>query len=398
MLRWLLALSAACALAISDAAAQKPTDLVPAAMDAASLADSQEFDDCSGQGWCPRMVVIPAGEFTIGSPANEPGRHGDEGPQTSVSVARFAAGKYEVTFAEWDACAADGGCRSNPRPSDSGWGRGRRPVMNVSWNDAQEYVAWLSRRTGQAYRLLTEAEWEYAARAGTRTRFWWGRNTNPRQAQYNWTYNGAPDFSAPGQTAEVGAFAANAFGLHDVHGNISEWVSDCYRNTYAEAPRDAVAPRSCYAHVLRGGSWNDIVPELRSAERNFPPYGERGFWMWGFRVARTLAPEAAVAPPVPSVVWADAPPVRLGQPHPIVLLMMRNPHPPRGSADLDCLIEQGGRAHCNLIRETPAGHGFAEAALSTVETLRAGPMLSDGVTPSLGARTQLTFYFPGPRE
>jgi formylglycine-generating enzyme required for sulfatase activity len=344
------------------------------------------------------MVVIPSGRFTIGSPANEPGRDSDEA-QRSVQVARFAAGLYEVTFAEWDACAADGGCKSNPRPSDAGWGRGRRPVMNVSWNDAQEYVAWLSRRTGQAYRLLTEAEWEYAARAGTSTRFWWGRNTSPRQAQYNWTYNGGPDFTAPHQTAEVGAFAANAFALYDVHGNVAEWVEDCYTGAYGASIDNggAYVPSSCYAHVVRGGSWNEIPPELRSAERNYPPYGETRFWMHGLRVARSLEPSAQ-APFAPRVIWADEPTAAAAFPHPIVSLMARNPHPPRGSAELDCLIEEEGRARCTLVREAPAGHDFGEAALSVVEWMRARPMLSDGVTPSAGARTQVTIWFPGPSE
>lgn len=402
MWRWVWVLSAISTLAIGVAAAQapaKPSDPQPssAAVVSQALSDGQEFDDCGGEHWCPRMVVVPAGSFTIGSPANEPGRDSDEGPQRSVQIARFAAGKYEVTFAEWDACAANRGCTSNPMPSDAGWGRGRRPVMNVSWNDAQEYVAWLSLRTGQTYRLLSEAEWEYAARARTQTRFWWGRNTSPRQAQYNWTYNGAPNFTAPHQTAEIGSFEVNAFGLYDVHGNVSEWVGDCYRSTYGAETSDgsAFTPSSCFAHVLRGGSWNDIVPELRSAEREYPPYGEGGFWMWGFRVARSLGlPEA---PAEPHVIWADWQD-DYANPHPIVTLMMQNPHPPPGHADLDCLVESGVRTHCTLIRETPAGHGFAEAALSVVEDMRAQPMLSDGVTSSVGVRTQVSIYFGGPGE
>ena len=126
----------------------------------------REFDDCGGAGWCPRMVVLPAGSFTMGSPSSEKGRERDEGPQHVVTIPRpFAVGKYEVTFEEWDACVRGGGCPH--RLGDKGWGRGRRPVINVSWKDAQDYVRWLSRETGKEYRLLTEAEWEYAARAGT---------------------------------------------------------------------------------------------------------------------------------------------------------------------------------------------------------------------------------------
>ncbi|MBO0766976.1 MAG: formylglycine-generating enzyme family protein, partial [Hyphomicrobiaceae bacterium] len=148
------------------------------------------------------MVVLAAGESTMGS--NE---YDSEKPPHRVKIARpFAVGKFEVTFAEWEACAAGGGCTGNRTPGDGGWGKGRRPVVNVSWHDAKEYVAWLSRKTGKTYRLLSEAEWEHAARAGTTTRYAFGDSIANSQAQYG-----------VDKTAEVGTFAPNAWGLYDMH-------------------------------------------------------------------------------------------------------------------------------------------------------------------------------------
>ena len=191
----------------------------------------------------------------------------------------LAVGKYEVTFEEWDACVAANGCAQ--RPSDDGWGRGRQPVINVSWQDAQQYVAWLSRRTGQRYRLLTEAEWEYAARAGTVTAYSFGTSISPSLANYA--------ESGLRQTQIVGRYPANGFGLHDVHGNVWEWVQDCYAATYYGAPSDAaeaVTGGDCSSRVLRGGSWGGPPQLLRSAHRNWSlPYFR--FNLFGFRVART---------------------------------------------------------------------------------------------------------------
>ena len=198
----------------------------------------------------------------------------------------FAVGKYEVTFAEWDACVADGGCGGH-RPEDSGWGRGRRPVINVSWDDAKAYVRWLNRKTGKQYRLPSEAEWEYAARAGTTTRYNWGDDIGRNRANCancgsRWDLK---------QTAPVGSFAANPFGLHDVHGNVWEWVEDCRSGNYKGAPTDASAwtDGDCSSRVLRGGSWFDGPRNLRSADRIRFRAGNRHFG-FGFRVARTLAP------------------------------------------------------------------------------------------------------------
>jgi len=244
----------------------------------------------------PEMVRIPGGSFVMGSPAGEAGRQTNEGPQRTVSVRAFEAGRYEVTFAEWDACVADGGC-GGYRPADQGWGRGRQPAINVSWNDAKAYVQWLSRRTGKSYRLLTEAEWEYAARAGTTGRFSNNgaetelcgiANHADQSTSYSWK-NAACSDGVGERTAPVGRYNANGFGLHDMHGNVWEWVEDCYKDSYSGAPADgsAFVNQSCSYRVLRGGSW-DIYPQnLRSANRSRFTPSLRGYVL-GFRVARTL--------------------------------------------------------------------------------------------------------------
>jgi Uncharacterized conserved protein len=244
------------------------------------------FRDCPE---CPEMVVVPAGEFMMGSPASEEGRYPAEGPQRKQTIAKpFAVGKFEVTFAEWAACVAGGGCAGNKNPEDRSWGRGKRPVIYVSWNDATEYVEWLSKTTGWTYRLLTEAEWEYVARAGTTTPFSTGRTITPEQANFNGSYGGVARGVYRRMTTEVGTFLANAFGLYDVHGNVWEWVQDCY-DSYAGAPKDgsAITSTDCGQRVLRGGSWGSGPQDLRLAKRYFyHPVVRDGFS--GFRVARTL--------------------------------------------------------------------------------------------------------------
>ena len=181
----------------------------------------------------------------------------------------FAVGVYEVTFAEWDACVRDGGCGGH-RPDDKGWGRGTRPVIDVSWKDAQAYAGWLSRETGEQYRLLSESEWEYVARSGTTTPYNTGEAITTNQAQYEGK-----------QTLPVGSFSANAFGLHDVHGNVQEWTQDCWNDSYAGAPTDGSAWESgnCSLRVVRGG---------RSADRRGAIAGIRIGLVIGFRVARML--------------------------------------------------------------------------------------------------------------
>ncbi len=227
---------------------------------------------------CPEMVVIPAGTSLIGSPADEEGRSANEGPRHSVTFAApFAVGRYEVTFAEYDACVAAGGC--SHKPADKSWGRGRRPAVDVSWHDAQQYVAWLSTKTQQRYHLLSESEWEYAARAGTTTPWNTGSAIVTDDANFLDTFK---------QTVPVGGFPANAFGLYDMHGNVFEWVSDCIEVGYFGAPADgrAVNRPGC-DRVLRGGSHLDQPVRIRSAYRvSQPTYGR--FGNAGFRVARSL--------------------------------------------------------------------------------------------------------------
>ena len=240
---------------------------------------------------CPELVVVPAGSFMMGSPASEEGRDDDEGPQHRVRIGQpFAVGVYEVTFAEWDACVRAGGC-GGYRPGDRGWGRGIRPVINVSWEDAQGYVRWLSRRTGNDYRLLSEAEWEYVARAGTTTPFHFGSTISTSEANYDgdYTYGNGRTGQDRRKTVAVGSFPANAFGLHDVHGNVWEWVQDCWNDRYAGAPTDGSAWErgECSRRVVRGGSWSSNPSGLRSAYRLWSTTGGRNY-SDGFRVARTL--------------------------------------------------------------------------------------------------------------
>jgi formylglycine-generating enzyme required for sulfatase activity len=282
------------ALAAPPAATPQPPLSVAAAPltpgEERALKRGESFRECEV---CPEMVVVPAGSFMMGSPAKEADRKRDEGPQRKVTIARpFAVGKFEVTFAEWDACVSAGGC--GHRPNDLGWGRGRRPVIDVSWNDiTATYLSWLVRTTGKTYRLLTEAEWEHAARAGTTTPFATGQTITTSKANFdgNHTYGGSVKGEFRGRTIEVGSFLANAFGLHDMHGNVWEWVQDCHRGDYASAPVDgsAVATGECDPRVLRGGSWGNVPRALRSAFRNSDPPTHRSQYL-GFRVARSLAP------------------------------------------------------------------------------------------------------------
>jgi formylglycine-generating enzyme required for sulfatase activity len=251
------------------------------------LSPKDSFRDCPA---CPEMVVVPAGEFMMGSEASEAGRHFDEGPQPRVTIARpFAVGKFEITFAQWDACVLEGGCKH--KPEDKFWGREKRPVINVSWNDAKEYVGLLTRKTGRTYRLLTEAEWEYSARAGTMTPFSTGRTITSEQANFNGngTYGGSAKGQYRQRTAEVGSFQPNAFGLYDMHGNVWEWVEDCYQDSYKNAPTNGSARLSayCHSHAIRGGSWRSSPGDLRSAYRIKSDSSYRDDTQ-GFRVARTL--------------------------------------------------------------------------------------------------------------
>ena len=277
---------------IRPASAQQQTALQPGTV----------FRDCAA---CPEMVVVPAGSFMMGSPATEAARYDDEGPRHRVTIgSAFAVGVYEVTFAEWDACVSAGGCGGHG-PEDEGWGRGRRPVIHVSWEDAQAYLRWLSGEAEARYRLLSEAEWEYVARAGTNTARFWGVNASSQcrygngldasaAAKYRnafreegWEWLLCTDGYA--ETAPVGSYAPNAFGLYDVLGNVWEWTEDCWNESYAGAPADGSAwgAGDCSSRVLRGGAWGlePVVP--RSALRGRLPSGVRSY-SDGFRVARTM--------------------------------------------------------------------------------------------------------------
>jgi formylglycine-generating enzyme required for sulfatase activity len=237
------------------------------------------FRECSR---CPEMVVVPKGEFLMGSPKTEKDRTKAEDPQHKVTItSNFAVSKFEATFDEWKACVDARVCED---ASDQRWGRGDRPVINVSWDDAQQYAKWLSERTGRPYRLLSEAEWEYAARAGSTKAFSWGDNIGEGNANCD----GCGSKWDNKQTAPVGSFKANAFGLHDMHGNVFEWVQDCGNANYDGAPADGSARTdgTCASRVLRGGSWSYPPRDLRSAHRR-PANGQSS--SRGFRLARTFS-------------------------------------------------------------------------------------------------------------
>ncbi len=262
-------------------------------------AQLETFKDCDG---CPEMVVIPAGDFVMGSPASERGRDRDEGPQHPVSIRQaFALGKYEVTRGEYAAFVRESGHVTSASGCDSRSGQPRTwrnpgfaqsdrdPVVCVSWRDAKVYVSWLSRKTGLEYRLPSEAEWEYAARGGTTTARHWG----PRIGSGRTNCDGCGSRWDDRQPAPVGSFAANPFGLHDMLGNSREWVEDCYLERYELASGDGRARSvgGCDKRVMRGGSWESSAKRVRAANRN--GRGELSLDNdFGFRVVRTLSSKA----------------------------------------------------------------------------------------------------------
>ena len=240
------------------------------------------------------MIAVPAGEFMMGSPADELYR-GAEAQHRVVIAKPFALGAYEVTFDEWDACVADGGC-GGYKPDDHGWGRGKRPVVDVSWDDAKRYATWLSKKTGKQYRLPSEAEWEYAARAGAKTAFAFGATISSAKANYDGTTaygEGATGVNRQ-ETMPAGSFPANAFGLYDMHGNVWEWLEDCWSDEYTAATPADGAPFgpangkvNCEGRVMRGGSWEDYPGDIRAAARVGSNIDEQS-WSDGFRVAREM--------------------------------------------------------------------------------------------------------------
>lgn len=231
------------------------------------------YADSSQKTIEPDMITIANGEFTMGClrPKN---CDANERPAHQVSVTSFDISKTEITFNQWDGCYHDGGCTTYP--NDENWGRGQRPVINVSWNDTQQYVAWLSRKTGKHYRLPSEAEWEYAARANTQTFYTHGDCIINAQANFDARFiwnkeqcNTTGNFL--NKTHEVGHLEPNAFGLYDMHGNVWEWTQDCFHDNYQGAPAHSEAWKTasspCKSHVLRGGSWHDLPWDLRAAVR-----------------------------------------------------------------------------------------------------------------------------------
>ena len=271
----------------------------------------KEFDDCAAAAWCPRMVLIPGGTLLMGSAPDELGRFDDEGPQRHVKIRQFAVGKYPVTRGQW-AAFAQATQRPVPKatcayalalaPSwqNTGFPQGDdHPVVCVSWSDAHDYVRWLSRQTHHEYRLLSEAEWEYAARAGTVTPYPWGKEASHEFANYGEDKCCSPRALGRDRwlfTSPVGSFPPNAFGLYDMHGNVFQWVQDCYAYSYLfhAANGAAFELQNCEYRVARGGVYGDRPEVMRSAARNFAPppfdeamsianYRSAGF---GLRVAR----------------------------------------------------------------------------------------------------------------
>jgi formylglycine-generating enzyme required for sulfatase activity len=274
--------------AVDEEKPAPPPDREARTLGEGTLSPGTVFRD-KDEPWCPEMVVIPPGEFMMGSTAAEREWAIGQGtwrewleaeqPQHPVRIAYpLAVGRYPVTFEEYGHFARSA---RHAQPDDAGWGRGRRPVINVSWEDSKAYVEWLSAGTGQVYRLLSEAEWEYACRASTTTRYWWGDEITPENANYG---------RKVGKTGEVGSYLANSFGLYDTHGNVWEWVEDRWQDSYGDAPDDGSAwiVGTDSRRVQRGGSWANGPGSIRSACRGRNITDSRGVII-GFRVARTLS-------------------------------------------------------------------------------------------------------------
>jgi formylglycine-generating enzyme required for sulfatase activity len=259
----------------------------------------EEITDCDV---CPVLLVLPEGQFVMGSNDNE-STLPDEKPAHLVKIAKsFAVGKFELTFDQWDACTTDGACK---KVDDEGWGRGSRPVIKVDHAAAKTYTSWLSKKTGKRYRLLSEAEWEYAARGGTVTAWYWGSiedgigvpaaclyaNTHDQSSKTNrpdYTWLAHPCDDGYTYTAPVGSFKPNAFGLYDMLGNVAEWVEDC-EGSYKDAPTDgsAAVSNDCEKRVTRGGAWINGPTWVRSAFRH-PQRASYANYDVGLRVARDV--------------------------------------------------------------------------------------------------------------
>lgn len=273
-----------------------------------TLLPGQSFKECRN---CPEMVVLPAGMFTMGSPAGEPLRRDNE-PQSEITFSRpFAMSRMAITWDQWEACVRDNWCdgagvetalatlpSGEPNPNYADWGRGTRPATGMSWFDAQHFVGWLNAKTGEddAYHLPSEAEWEYGARAGTTTAFPWGPVIDHNYGNFGTDGDGLGGKADGrdvwlGETSPGGSFPANAFGLYDMHGNIFEWTEDCYEADRAHAPTDGSANKegNCANRVFRSGTFLSNPYMQRSARRGAPyPATRRGRNYLGFRVAKRL--------------------------------------------------------------------------------------------------------------
>lgn len=257
---------------------EKPVAKSPPPAPRKALANqAKSFSDCSV---CPEMVAIPSGSFTMGDDRGDR----SEKPEHRVTITRpFAIGRYEVTVGQWQACVDAGGCKAasevvkGSSPND--------PIRDVSWADAQDYVAWLSAMTGLVYRLPTEAEWEYAARGGSDSTYWWGNSMLPGKASCKDCGNA----KAPDRPSEVGSHEPNPFGLHDMNGNVWEWVSDCWHRNYSGAPADGRSweDENCTVRVIRSGSWRNDKSYVHSASR-FKYDAYIRYFLNGFRVAKSL--------------------------------------------------------------------------------------------------------------
>lgn len=274
---------------------QKSASAAKAEISPSGLRDMPAGTEFLESGWSPRMLVVPAGRFLMGSAESEPGRRSTDGPLREVIIKQpFAIGRTAVTFDDYERFTQHTGLSC---PADQGWGRGGRPVINVSWHDAQVYIAWLNQQLGlstsEGYRLPTEQEWEYAARAGSYTPFWWGDSLVPQQANYdgNYIYEGGGRKGAfRQQTVEADAFEPNGWGLHNVLGNVWEWVQDPWTDhgpSASQAVETCPEPEAQVRRVVRGGSWLNHPAYLRCASRYRFAAGTRSDSV-GFRLARNL--------------------------------------------------------------------------------------------------------------
>ncbi|HET9586892.1 MAG TPA: formylglycine-generating enzyme family protein [Bradyrhizobium sp.] len=252
-----------------------------------ALKAKDSFKECDV---CPEMVVVPKGSFMMGTPANEPDRSQGEDPIHRVSFAKpFAVGRFTISFDEWDACLADGGC-GGIKGNDNGFGRGRMPAQGIEFETAKLYLAWLSKKVGRTYRLPSESEREYFTRAGTTTPFWFGNTVTAQNANYGAStpYGAGPRGVDSKGSAVVDSYAPNPFGLYQVHGNVSEWTEDCFNKRYNEDTPTDGSPwleGDCRRRMLRGGTWDWSASVQRSGYRGI---GIVAASSHSFRVVRTL--------------------------------------------------------------------------------------------------------------